>query len=31
MEQGNVISEHPDVASGLELELRRFVDALQQK
>lgn len=31
MEQKNVIDQYPDVANGLELELRRFVDALQQK
>lgn len=29
MEQHNVISENPEIASGLELELRRFVDMLQ--
>ena len=31
LEQNNVINEHPDIAAGLELELRRFVDALQQE
>ena len=30
-EQNNVIREYPDAAMGLELELRRFVDILQQK
>jgi arylsulfatase A-like enzyme len=30
-EQNNVINEHLDIALGLELELRRFVDVLQQK
>ncbi len=29
-EQNNVIREYPDMALGLELELRRFVDVLQQ-
>jgi len=31
MEQKDVINQLPDIANGLELELRRFVDALQQK
>ncbi len=30
-EQNNVIKECPDMATGLELELRRFVDLLEQK
>ena len=30
-EQNNVIKEHPEVAEKLELELRRFVDSLQEK
>ena len=30
-ELNNVIGEYPDIATGLELELRRFVDLLQQK
>jgi hypothetical protein len=30
-ERRNVISEYPDMAMGLELELRRFVDELQQR
>ena len=29
MEQNNVINEYSDMANGLELELRGFVDALQ--
>lgn len=28
-EQKNIIDQYPDVANGIELELRRFVDALQ--
>lgn len=31
MELNNVIEKYPDVAIGLELELRRFVDSLQQE
>ena len=30
-ELSNVIGEYPDIAMGLELELRRFVDLLQQR
>ncbi len=30
-EQNNIIKEHPEVAEELELELRRFVDSLQEK
>jgi len=31
LEQNNIINEHPEIASGLELELRRFVDMLQHQ